>query len=160
MGKNILEVGPGAGPASEFIARFPNPKVTFVGEQDQRIKFDHAKMFPGSEYYAIGFLAFVNDLAQASSFDYVIARNVLNSPGTDLNTMKLAAGSAYLLKPRGILIVEHTTNMVKPWMADLINADIEKFGFRTEIHWSRNQFASPSAYDMYQDGFSLHAVKP
>lgn len=159
MSKKILEVGPGAGPAKEFISGFSNPKVTFVGEADQPIKFDHAKLFPGSEYHAVGFLSFINNLAQAESYDYVIALNVLNSPGTDLTAMKLAAGSAYVLKRGGILIVEHTVDMVKPWMADRLNDDITKFGFSTETHRAREKFVRPLMFDVYKDGFSMHATK-
>lgn len=167
-GEKILEIGAGSSPARFFYSRFNNPEVTFVGAPKEGAKFNYELEFPGSVYFAVGFLHFVNNLTAASTYDYVIASNVLNLPYEHINASKLARGAKLILKPRGLLIVQNTADLTGQNVMNRYAHDIQKEGFSVLSYFVnerpvpsdvRSKFVNPTMLDAGGRGFSIHATK-
>lgn len=163
----ILEIGPASHPATEYIEKFPGSQVTFVGMKGEQAKFDYARNFPESLFFATGFLTFVSDLADAMGpYNTVIASNVLNLPFEGIDIERLAVAAHRILVAEGKLIVEHTLDLSGENIANHYSAALSRRGFGVQKYlYGRgndgylNMFVRPDTVRGTGRGFSIHATK-
>lgn len=167
--ENIIEIGPASSPAREFYKRFTQPIITFIGADGEKSKFDYAHEFPGSEYFAVGFLHYIKTMAAGRKVDYVIASNVLNLAYERIDASRLAIAAKSILKPGGQLIVENTIDRNGENMMRSYEQDIVREGYKVVTHFvnrgpvpedMRSKFVNTHVIDANGRGFSIHATKP
>lgn len=159
----LVEAGAGKYPSYDYIRRCKPKNIIFVAPESAR--FEYEAEFPGSVYYSIGFLEYVEQIATPASTDYLLFVNVLNGiPYEQLNILSVLDGARKVLRPGGVLRIEHTTDLAGINWGTHYNEECRNYGFNARLYMAdrdtvKNHFVNPLLWHgRDNDGFSIEAI--